>query len=88
MSTKLTLTIDEAVITQAKQYAAAQGRSLSNLIEEYLKSLTAKSPKAPEEIHPIVDALWGSIHSETPIDDYKKLLADEIQRKHLKNRAS
>ena len=36
MSTKLTLTIDKSVIKQAKKYAKSQGRSLSNLIEEYL----------------------------------------------------
>ena len=39
MSTKLTLTIDKSVIKKAKEYAKSQGRSLSNLIEDYLKTV-------------------------------------------------
>ena len=39
MNTKLTLSIEERVIQQAKEYAKKNGRSLSNIVEEYLKSL-------------------------------------------------
>jgi len=39
MSAKLTLSIEEEVIEIAKQYAKKQGRSLSNIVEEYLKSI-------------------------------------------------
>jgi len=39
MSTKLTLSVDKKVIDKAKEYARSNGRSLSNIIEEYLKSL-------------------------------------------------
>lgn len=40
MKKKLTLTIDESVIKQAKAYAKKQGRSLSAVVENYLKALT------------------------------------------------
>ncbi len=42
MSTKLTLTLDKSVIESAKKYAKSQGRSLSNLIEDYLKAVSVK----------------------------------------------
>ena len=37
MQTKLTLTLDQGIIEQAKLYAKDKGRSLSELIENYLK---------------------------------------------------
>jgi hypothetical protein len=40
MTTKLTLTIEQDVIKKAKLYAKHTGRSLSELIENYLESLT------------------------------------------------
>jgi predicted HicB family RNase H-like nuclease len=36
MSTKLTLTIEKAILERAKVYAKNTGRSLSELIENYL----------------------------------------------------
>ena len=39
MDTKLTLTIEKDVIDRAKDYAKKKGRSLSDLIENYLKLL-------------------------------------------------
>ena len=40
MAKKLTLSIDEAVIEAAKKYANKQGTSLSNMVENFLKSKT------------------------------------------------
>jgi hypothetical protein len=40
MTTKLTLTVEKAVIEKAKSYAKQTGRSLSELIEKYLESIT------------------------------------------------
>lgn len=40
---KLTLTIDEDVLGEAKRLAVAEGRSLSSLVEDYLKSLAFES---------------------------------------------
>ncbi|MEO6869719.1 MAG: DUF6364 family protein, partial [Ginsengibacter sp.] len=38
MTTKLTLTIEDKVISSAKKYAQKKGKSLSHLVENYLKS--------------------------------------------------
>jgi uncharacterized protein (DUF3820 family) len=37
MNAKLTLTIEQSVIEKAKIYAKSRGRSLSDIIESYLK---------------------------------------------------
>ena len=39
MTTKLTLTIDDSVIAIAKKYAKQNGKSLSDIVENYLMSL-------------------------------------------------
>jgi hypothetical protein len=58
MQTKLTLSIESDVIEQAKEYARQQHRSLSNLVETYLKLLVRKE-SSTEEISPIVASLIG-----------------------------
>jgi hypothetical protein len=42
MDTKLTLKLDKYVIDSAKEYASSHKRSLSGLIEAYLKTLIKK----------------------------------------------
>ena len=85
MSTKLTLTIDKSVIEEAKQYAKSQGRSLSKLIEEYLKSISSKDANRNDlELSPITKSLFGSVKIKSEGFDYKKILEDEILKKHLK----
>jgi hypothetical protein len=58
MQTKLTLIIDDNIIEQAKEYARSQHRSLSNMVENYLKLVVRKESPA-EEVSPIVASLMG-----------------------------
>ena len=51
MNTKLTLTIDRSVIEKAKKYASEKGRSLSYIIENYLKIITRDEQK--RDVEPI-----------------------------------
>ena len=75
MTTKLTLTIEQGIIKIAKTYAHKQGRSLSDLVENYLKALVQNNSKM-EEISPKVKKLMGVI--KLPKDfDYKKVLGEE-----------
>lgn len=60
MQTKLTLSIESDVIEQAKEYARQQHRSLSNMVESYLKLVVRKQSQA-EEISPIVASLMGVV---------------------------
>jgi hypothetical protein len=81
MTTKLTLTLDDKVIQGAKRYAKAKGRSVSELVESYFKSITNVDPDQAEELTPSVKSLMGSF--KAPKDfDYKKVLRDERRRKH------
>lgn len=85
MNTKLTLTVDKTIIEEAKKYAKSNGRSLSNIIEEYLKSLTQKKDNEPEfEISPLVQSLWGSVKPIPKPTNYKKILEEELAKKYLK----
>lgn len=83
MATRLNITLNKTVIENAKQYAKSQGRSLSGLIEEYLKSLTSGENSEPE-IDPLVKSMWGSVQSISPSKDYDELIEEEIIKKHLK----
>jgi len=81
MNTKLTLTIEQSVIKKAKQYAKGKGRSLSDIIENYLKAITNKS-ESEIELTPIVKSLKGSF--KAPEDfDYKKELIKGLTEKYL-----
>jgi Family of unknown function (DUF6364) len=80
MTTKLTLTLDNAVIAVAKKYAKNEGKSLSGIVENYLKSL-ASNNEPEEEISPRILKLMGCI--DLPEDyDYKKELSKSINKKY------
>lgn len=82
MVTKLTLTVEKEIIETAKQYAVSKGRSLSSLVENYLKSLVQRNTKE-ERLSPTVEKLLGSV--KAPKDfDYKKMLETEINKKYKK----
>jgi DNA-directed RNA polymerase subunit L len=86
MNTKLTLTIDKDVVTQAKAYAKRKDRSLSNLIESFLRQLSSEDVKTQNKdsnLHPTIEALKGSIR--LPKDfDYKKEVQKALEEKYLK----
>ena len=83
MSTKLTLTVEKSVIEKAKTYAKKEGRSLSEIIENYLKAITAESEKDEIELSPIVKSLKGSFKMPKNFD-YKKELTDALTEKYMK----
>jgi len=87
MKTKLTLTIDKSAIEHAKTYAKEQGRSLSALIENYMKALSPKDKVSTpvEEISPLVKSMMGRKKIELPDDyDYKEELSKIRDMKYKK----
>ena len=82
MNTKLTLTLEKEVIEIAKEYAKEKGQSLSELVENYFKLLTRDS-KTEEmvELSQKVKSLKGILKVDQDFD-YKKVLEEEIVRKH------
>jgi hypothetical protein len=82
MDAKLTLSINKDVARRAKVYAKTKGRSLSDLVENYLKLLTKNTPIEETEYSPRVKSLLGSV--TLPADfDYKKELGDILINKYL-----
>ena len=80
MDTKLTIKLDDGVISRAKKYAHHRRTSLSRLIESYLDSVTKNEPD-DIEITPLVKSLSGVI--KLPADhDYKKDRTDYLIRKY------
>lgn len=85
MQAKLTLTVDQDVIQNAKDYAKKHERSLSNIVEEYLKSLSSiKSKSRKSKFSEIVKELKGSVKDPNKDKSYKELLQEALIEKHLK----
>ncbi len=84
MDTKLTLKLDKLVIEQAKEYASSQKRSLSRIIESYLRSLVNRDNIKNEddiEISPFVKSISTGI--KIPADlDYKSEILNHLEEKH------
>jgi len=84
MNSKLTLSINQIVIEEAKRYAKSRGKSLSSIVEEYLKSIAVK-----EEINKkksslkIVRELKGSVKLPKDFTSYKEILQDALLEKYL-----
>ena len=81
MTTKLTLTVEEDVIKRAKLYAKHTGRSLSELIETYLETLTEENQET-QQISPKLKKLAGTIKLPADFDEKKELRA-YFESKHL-----
>ena len=84
MDAKLTLKLDKQVIDKAKEYATLHERSLSRMIESYLKALIEKNePQLDDdfEISPFVKSMRTGI--KLPADyDYKKAYGDYLEEKY------
>jgi len=78
MDVKLTLKMDQNVINAMKQYAAQNDKSLSNLVEEFFKSMTAAGNKN-ENISPLVKELSGII-SEKDLENIS--YTDYLEKKY------
>jgi hypothetical protein len=80
MTTKLTLTIEKSVIEKAKVYAKKTGRSLSELIENYLDMITQEegSHKMSSKLKKIV----GAVKLPKNFNEEKELRS-YLENKHL-----
>ncbi|WP_314849331.1 DUF6364 family protein [Treponema lecithinolyticum] len=78
MDVKLTLKMDQNVINSMKQYAAQNDKSLSNLVEEFFKSMTAVGKKNGN-ISPLVKELSGII-SEKDLENIS--YTDYLEKKY------
>jgi hypothetical protein len=82
MNTKLTLTIEQSIIEKAKRYARERERSLSDLIENYLRALTNEKEIDEDDSSSTIKQLRGSFKLPKNFD-YKKELTDSLTKKYL-----
>lgn len=81
MNKRLTLSLNERVIEQAKVYAKNNQISLSKLVESYLRSLVAKQEEEIP-ITPLVESLSGVVCIPEDVDfknDHTDYLLDKYQ---------
>ena len=84
MTTKLTLTIDKAIIKKAKTFAQEKNKSVSRIVEEYLNNIS--SSNTPKEYSntlfaPITDSLIGMFKDTGR--DYKDMLNETRTERYL-----
>jgi hypothetical protein len=68
---KLTLSVDDAVISRAKRYAERRNVSVSRLVEDYLAAVT--KPASSGTKTPVLNAVRGILKSGDR-DDYRRHL--------------
>lgn len=83
MNKKLTLTIDKDIIEKAKKYAQEEKRSLSSLVENYLKSLVKVRKVQKNEMSPELKALAGGFKLPDKFE-YQKELTKSLSEKYMK----
>lgn len=66
MKKKLTLTLDDKVIENAKNYAKAESTSISSLVENYLRVITS-AKKKEGELSKVTDASITYKTENTPL---------------------
>ena len=81
MTTKLTLTVQKAIIEKAKSYAKKTGRSLSGLIESYLEEVVQEN-NDQEKVSPRLKKIIGVVKLPADFDENKELKA-YFGKKHL-----
>jgi hypothetical protein len=80
MTTKLTLTVEKSVIERAKLYAKNTGRSLSEIIENYLTTITNEGTNT--ELSPKLKKIVGVVSLPSDFDE-KEELRSALEKKHL-----
>jgi predicted transcriptional regulator len=77
METKLTLRLEDKLIRKAKKLAKARGKSVSQMVADYIVALEAE-PKPAGDLPPITKSLQGSLKGKNVDEkDYKKYLGDK-----------
>jgi len=84
MLTKLTLTIDQAIISKAKEFAQEKNKSVSRIVEEYLRNISTGEVQGVfinNLDSPITDSLVGMFKDTG--DDYKDMIERARMDKYL-----
>ena len=81
MKTKLTLTIDRSTIEKAKVIAKRKGSSLSELIENHLKTEIKSARTEDSEVPVEFQDLFGSVNLPSDLNE-KEAIRNFLSEKH------
>ena len=72
---KLTLSVDGAVVTRAKRYARKRGTSVSRLVEQYLEMVSGAGNSDNGSVSPLLRRLRAELKGVTgDVADYRRYL--------------
>lgn len=74
--TKLTLSVDEALVEKAREYSRRQGTSISQMVSRFLAAL----PDEEEEYTPTVRRLLSVLPPEAEAAEYRRGLEEKYGR--------
>jgi hypothetical protein len=74
---KLTLNVDDTVISGAKRYAKAHGVSISKMVEAYLAAVAEPTARVAADT-PVLRSVRG-ILGKADLKDYKRYLATKYR---------
>ena len=87
MKKRITLTIDEKCIEHGRAFAKKEGKSVSQLVEDYFAAYTKPiEPLRKEDMSPIVRELTGSLKGaleDDGIKNYREVYRDYLKDKYL-----
>jgi hypothetical protein len=87
MQKKLTLTIDQHVVEQAKRYAKQRHRSVSRMVEDYLRRISTgeieSNNNGGSRNSSLTDSITGMFSSEYDGQDYDSVLESALMDKYL-----
>ena len=83
MSTTLTIPLEDEALARAEAYAREKGRSLSDLIQEYINWLASEKTSSALVISPDILALQGSVTLPEGTD-WKQARNAYLTNKYLK----
>ena len=68
---KLTLSVDDTVVSRAKRYAERHDVSVSSMVQDFLAAVVEESP--PEKLPPVLSSVRGILKSANR-DHYRQYL--------------
>lgn len=82
MQSKLTISLDKELIEEAKAFAKQKGRSLSAMIESYLKVVVENESPSDNKLSPTLKKLKGSVNLPDEGFDYKREIQKTLSKKY------
>lgn len=80
MKTKLTLSVEESLVRQARQYAKEHNTSVSRIVSDHFAALTAPPDRneSLDELTPEIQALFGCLEgTDGDVEDYHRHLEEK-----------